>query len=136
NGVALIAALCHGTESVSRVDGVVGPGPGGVAAAMGIAACMGTRAVMGLGPTDCAVLADESASPTDLALDLLAEAEHGQDSSALLVTPSRDLADAVRSALERQIPSLPAARREVVEWVFGAEGLGALVVAPWDEAVE
>src|SRR5690606_276064 len=40
NGVALIAALCHGTESVSRVDGVVGPGPGGVAAAMGIAACM------------------------------------------------------------------------------------------------
>jgi histidinol dehydrogenase len=136
NGVGLIAALCHGTESAPSVDGIVGPGPSGIAAAMGIAACFGKRTVVGLGPTDCAVLADDGANPTNLALDLLAEAEHGKDSSALLVTPSSALAGAVRSELERQIAVLPAARRQVVEWVFGPNGLGALVVAAWDAGVE
>jgi histidinol dehydrogenase len=136
NGVALIAALCHGTPSAPGVDGIVGPGPSGIAAAMGIAACFGKRTVVGLGPTDCAILADYDANPTNLALDLLAEAEHGKDSSALLVTPSSALAGAVRAALERQIATLPAARRDGVEWVFGPNGLGALVVAPWDAGVE
>jgi histidinol dehydrogenase len=136
NGVALIAALCHGTESAASVDGIVGPGPGGIAAAMAIAACFGKRTVAGLGPTDCAILADEDANPTNVALDLLAEAEHGKDSSALLVTPSSALAGAVRSEIERQIALLPAARRPAVEWVFGPHGLGALVVAPWDAGVE
>lgn len=135
NGVALIAALCQGTPSIRRVDGIVGPGPGAIAAAMGIAACLGARTVAGLGPTDCAILADDSANPTNLALDLMAEAEHGKDSSALLVTPSHPLADRVRGEIARQLADVPAARRKVLEHVFGAEGLGALVVAPWDEAV-
>ncbi|HTV20611.1 MAG TPA: histidinol dehydrogenase [Polyangiaceae bacterium] len=135
NGVALIAALGRGTSSISRVDGIVGPGPAGIAAAMGIAACLGSRTVVGLGPTDCAILADESANATNVALDLMAEAEHGKDSSALLVTPSAALATRVRGELTRQLARVPAARREVVEHVFGADGFGALVVAPWDEAV-
>jgi histidinol dehydrogenase len=135
NGVALIAAACQGTETIPRVDGVVGPGPGAVAAAMGIAACLGARTVVGLGPTDCAILADESANPTHLALDLMAEAEHGKDSSALLVTPSASLAARVASELARQLGSVPEPRRQVLEHVFGASGLGALVIAPWDDAV-
>jgi histidinol dehydrogenase len=135
NGVALIAAACQGTESVPRVDGVVGPGPGGIAAAMGIAACLGARTVVGLGPTDCAILADESANATNVALDLMAEAEHGKDSSALLVTPSAALAARVGSEIERQLGAVPDSRRAVLEHVFGADGLGALVVAPWDEAL-
>jgi histidinol dehydrogenase len=135
NGVALIAAACQGTESVPRVDGVVGPGPGGIAAAMGIAACLGARTVVGLGPTDCAILADESANATNVALDLMAEAEHGKDSSALLVTPSAALAARVGRELERQLGAVPDSRRAVLEHVFGADGLGALVVAPWDEAL-
>jgi histidinol dehydrogenase len=135
NGVALIAAACQGTESVPRVDGVVGPGPGGIAAAMGIAACLGAHTVVGLGPTDCAILADESANATNVALDLMAEAEHGKDSSALLVTPSAALAARVGSEIERQLGAVPDSRRAVLEHVFGADGLGALVVAPWDEAL-
>jgi histidinol dehydrogenase len=135
NGVALIAAACQGTESVPRVDGVVGPGPGGIAAAMGIAACLGARTVVGLGPTDCAILADESANATNVALDLMAEAEHGKDSSALLVTPSAALAARVGREIERQLGAVPDSRRAVLEHVFGADGLGALVVAPWDEAL-
>jgi histidinol dehydrogenase len=136
NGVALIAALCHGTESVASVDGIVGPGPRGIAAAMGIAGCLGKRSVVGLGPTDCAILADESANPANVALDLLTETEHGKDSSALLVTPSSDVAGAIRSELERQIAILPAARRGVLEWAFGPQGLGTLVVAPWEASVD
>lgn len=135
NGVALIAALCQGTSSIARVDGIVGPGPGGIAAAMGIAACLGSRTVVGLGPTDCAILADESANATNVALDLMAEAEHGKDSSSLLVTPSGALAARVQSEMARLSASVPAARRAVLAHVFGSDGLGALVVAPWDEAV-
>lgn len=135
NGVALIAALCQGTPSIARVDGIVGPGPGGIAAAMGIAACLGSRTVVGLGPTDCAILADESAQPTNVALDLMAEAEHGPDSSALLVTPSAALVARVQSELTRLLAGVPSARRAVLEHVFGADGFGALVVAPWDEGV-
>jgi len=136
NGVALIAALCRGTESIRSVDGIVGPGPAGVAAAMGIAGCLGKRTAPGLGPTDCAILADETAHPINVALDLLAEAEHGKDSTSLLVTPCGELAGAVLSELERQIVGLPAARREVVEHVFGPAGQGALVVASWEAAIE
>lgn len=135
NGVALIAALCLGTATIPRVDGIVGPGPGAVASAMGIAACLGARTVVGLGPTDCAILADASASATNLALDLMAEAEHGRDSSALLVTPSAELARRVAAEIGRQLANVPAARRQVLEHVFGPDGLGALVVAPWDDAV-
>jgi histidinol dehydrogenase len=135
NGVALIAALCLGTGSIARVDGIVGPGPGAVAAAMGIASCLGARTVVGLGPTDCAVLADASANATNVALDLMAEAEHGKDSSALLVTPSRALVQRVANEIERQLVSVPAARREVLEHVFGPAGFGSLVVAPWDDAL-
>jgi histidinol dehydrogenase len=135
NGVALIAALCHGTESIPPVDGIVGPGPRSIAAAMGIAGCLGKRTALGLGPTDCAILADEGASPENLALDLLAEAEHGKDSCSLFVTPSAELASTVQAELERRIAELPSARREIVEWVFGPRGFGSLVVAPFRDAV-
>jgi histidinol dehydrogenase len=135
NGVGLIAASCQGSDSVPRCDGIVGPGPRGVAAAMGIAACLGARTAMGLGPTDCAILADESANATNVALDLLAEAEHGKDSSALLVTPSAELAARVADEIEQQLGAVPDSRRQVLQHVFGARGYGALVVACWDEAV-
>jgi histidinol dehydrogenase len=102
---------------------------------MAIAGCLGKRTALGLGPTDCAILADEGASPENLALDLLAEAEHGKDSCSLLVTPSRELAVAVQAELVRRIAELPSARRDILEWVLGPRGFGALVVAPFSEAV-
>ena len=130
NGVALIAAATHGTESLARVAGVFGPGPGGIAVAMATAGMYGLKTALGLGPTDCAVLADDSADPRLVAWDLASEAEHGSDSAALLATPSATFADRVARELERIIVGTTAPRRQNLLDVFGAEGRGMLVVCP------
>jgi histidinol dehydrogenase len=136
NGVAIIAAFTFGTESIAPVDGVFGPGPPGIAAAMGLAGSFGRRAVVGIGPTDCMVMADASADPSKLALDLMSEAEHGPDSSAMLITTSGALAEQVRSLLEKRLPEAVPARRAHLAHVFGELGLGALVVVTsWDEGL-
>jgi histidinol dehydrogenase len=61
NGVALLAGMTFGTESIPEVAGMFGPGPAGIAAAMSVAFSYGKKAVVGIGPTDCAIIADESA---------------------------------------------------------------------------
>ena len=128
NGVGLIAAATHGSESLSRVDGVFGPGPGGIAVAMGMAGMFGLKTVVGIGPTDCAVLADDSADPRLVAWDLASEAEHGPDSASLLVTTSETLARAVAAHLVEIIASSPEPRRSNLQQVFGSAGRGMLVV--------
>jgi histidinol dehydrogenase len=128
NGVALIAAATHGTESLPRVAGVFGPGPGGIAVAMGMAGMYGLKTVVGIGPTDCAVLADDSADPELVAWDLASEAEHGADSTSLLVTPSEALAQAVAERLVLIIEGAEAPRRDYLRIVFGDKGRGMLVV--------
>jgi histidinol dehydrogenase len=130
NGVALIAAATHGTESLPRVAGVFGPGPGGIAVAMGMAGMYGLKTVVGIGPTDCAVLADDSADPELIAWDLASEAEHGADSASLLVTPSAALARAVSERLALIIERAEPARRSHLQAVFGEAGRGLLVVSP------
>jgi histidinol dehydrogenase len=130
NGVALLAAATHGTESLPRVAGVFGPGPGGIAAAMATAGMFGLKTVVGIGPTDCAVLADDSADPRFVAWDLASEAEHGPDSASLLVTPLEAFASAVARELTRIISGAPVTRRENLRHVFGATGRGMLVVSP------
>lgn len=97
-GAQAIAALAYGTESVPRVDRIVGAGGPWVTAAK--------RAVAGevsidlpAGPSECVVLAGSGADPTLVALDLLAQAEHGPDSLAILVTDDERVADAVLAAL-------------------------------------
>jgi histidinol dehydrogenase len=134
NGVALIAAATHGTESLPRVAGVFGPGPGGVAVAMGMAAMYGLKTVVGIGPTDCAVLADDSADPELVAWDLASEAEHGADSASLLVTPSAALARAVAERLAVVIEGVDPTRRAYLRQVFGEAGRGLLVVTPTFDA--
>jgi histidinol dehydrogenase len=130
NGVTLIAAATHGTESLPRVAGVFGPGPGGIAVAMGMAGMYGLKTVVGIGPTDCAVLADDSADPELIAWDLASEAEHGADSASLLVTPSAALARAVSERLALIIERAEPARRSHLQAVFGEAGRGLLVVSP------
>jgi histidinol dehydrogenase len=130
NGVALLAAATHGTESLPRVAGVFGPGPGAIAIAMATAGMFGLKTVVGIGPTDCAVLADESAEPRLVAWDLASEAEHGPDSASLLATSSESLARAVATELGAIIDGAPAARRENLCQVFGEAGRGMLVVTP------
>ncbi len=130
NGVALIAAATHGTESLPRVAGVFGPGPGGIAVAMAMAGMFGLKTVVGIGPTDCAVLADDTADPRLVAWDLASEAEHGPDSAALLATASERFARAVAAELASIIEAAPAARLSNLRHVFGEGGRGMLVVSP------
>jgi len=130
NGVGLIAGLTLGTESVPEADGIYGPGPAGIAAAMSVAFSYGKRTVVGIGPTDCAVIADESANPDSIARNLMCEGEHGPDSSVLLVTTSRPFAEAVAAALARRIPATEEKRRGFLTIMFGEKGMGAVAAVP------
>jgi histidinol dehydrogenase len=130
NGVAIIAGMTMGTESVPEVDGIFGPGPAGIAAAMSVAFSYGKRTVVGIGPTDGAVIADESADPDWIARNLMCEAEHGPDSAVLLVTTSQNLADQVSRILKDRIPSVREDRSRILTAVFSQQGMGSLIVVP------
>ena len=101
NGPAGIAALTFGTATVQRVAKIVGPGSPAVTAAQVLAQRYGTATQMLCGPSESLLIADESADPWRLALDLVNEAEHGADSAATLVT---DSADAGRGGRGRRRP--------------------------------
>ncbi|HEY3233514.1 MAG TPA: histidinol dehydrogenase [Polyangiaceae bacterium] len=128
NGVAMIAGFTLGTDSLSTVAGIFGPGPSGITLAMGLAAMSGKRTCLGLGPSDCLVLCDETANPNLVARDLMTEAEHGPDSSSVLVTTSRELCERVQSALTAFIAEVAEPRRQVLEQLFDRGGRGALVL--------
>ncbi|NTW39832.1 MAG: histidinol dehydrogenase [Cellulomonadaceae bacterium] len=110
NGPAGIAALAFGTESVPKVRKVCGPGSPPVTIAQIEVQRFGTASVMLLGPSESLVLADDSADPYLLAADLLNEAEHGPDSSSVLVTDSAELLAKVQVEVARQLADLPAPR--------------------------
>lgn len=107
-GAQAIAALAYGTESIPKVDKIVGPGNAFVAEAK--------KQVFGMvsidmiaGPSEILVIADGKSDPTHVAADLLSQAEHDKLASAVLVTDSEALANAVGDELEKQIPQLPRA---------------------------
>lgn len=133
NGPAGIAALGFGTESIPKVRKVVGPGSPAVTIAQVEMQRHGLATMMLLGPTESLVIADESADAARLASDLLIEAEHGEDSSVVLVSTSSVLVDAVDSELERQLAALPTVRSDAARASLGANG-GAVLVATLDEA--
>ena len=104
-GAQAVAALAYGTESVPRVDKIVGPGNAFVAEAK--------RQVYGVvsidmiaGPSEILIVADGKSDPRHVAADLLSQAEHDKLASAVLVTDSAELASAVQAEIERQIPLL------------------------------
>jgi histidinol dehydrogenase len=135
NGVALIAALAFGTESVPKVDAIYGPGPPAVMAALGYVGIYGTRTGPPMGPSECMIVADRDADPSQLAADLLNESEHGPDSSAVLVTDSRGLASRVVELLDRMAEGLPDPRDGYVRESLSAHGM-AVVVDGWEQAAE
>lgn len=129
-GAQAIGALAHGTATLRRVDKIVGPGNIYVACAK--------RLVFGLvdidgiaGPSEILVIADDGADPEVVAADLLSQAEHDEDAYALLVTLSREQADRVAGALERQLAELP--RRAVAEASVRAHA-ACFVAGDLDEA--
>jgi len=128
-GAQAIAALAYGTASIGRVHKITGPGSGFVSAAKRL--LYGTVDVgLPAGPSESITLADATADPELLARDLLIEAEHGPDSSSLLVTDSRALAEAVMTLLPGKMAALPEWRRAFCRTVFEApEGTGGIVLA-------
>ena len=107
-GVQAIAALAYGTESVRKVDKIVGPGNSYVAAAK-LRVASDVAIDMPAGPSEILIVADETADPACVAADLLAQAEHGPDSACVLVTTSATLAKRVATSLTAQIASLATA---------------------------
>ncbi len=131
-GAQAIAALAYGTASLPRVDKIVGPG--------NLFVTLAKRQVYGavgidglLGPTETLVIADDSANPATVAADLLAQAEHDVLAQAILVTPSRPLAEAVAAEVGRQTEQL--SRAEIVAQSLPHAG-GAVLVRDLDEAFE
>ena len=134
NGPAGVAAAAFGTETIPAHSRVIGPGSPPVALAQLEVRAYGVDTVV-LGPTESMVVADESADPVLLAADLLNEAEHGTDSTVVLVTPSQSVIDAASIEVDRQAAQLPPARKEAVESALGVNG-GAVLVESMDEAFE
>ena len=127
NGPAGIAALGFGTDTMPKVRKIVGPGSPAVTIAQVEMQRHGVATMMLLGPTESLVIADDSADPALLAADLLIEAEHGTDSTVVLVTPSASLADAVDSELRRQLAGLTAVRATAARASLGPNGGCVLV---------
>jgi histidinol dehydrogenase len=105
-GAQAVAALAYGTETIPKVDKIVGPGNAYVAEAK--KQVFGKVAIdMIAGPSEILVVADSTCNPKFVAADLLSQAEHDRMASAVLVTDSEELAKNVSSELEKQIPELP-----------------------------
>jgi histidinol dehydrogenase len=134
NGPAGIAALGFGTETIPRVRKIVGPGSPAVTIAQVEMQRHGVATMMLLGPTESLVIADHTADPRLLAADLLVEAEHGTDTSVVLVSTDRDTAIATDAELDRQLVDLPDVRAEAARAALGPNG-GCVLVDSLDEAV-
>ena len=123
-GAQAVAALAYGTESIPKVDKIVGPGNAFVAEAK--------KQVFGLvsidmiaGPSEILVIADGKSNPAHVAADLLSQAEHDKLASAVLVTDSEELAQAVAQEIEKQLPLLP--REEIAR--ASIDNNGKIIVA-------
>ena len=135
NGPAGVAALAFGTETVPKVRKVVGPGSPAVTCAQVEVQRYGTVTTMLIGPSESLVIADESANPRLLAADLLNEAEHGHDSSSLLVTDSEEILAAAQQEVADQLARLPEPQRGYASQSLGVNG-GAILVRNMSEAAE
>src|SRR5919206_578384 len=129
-GAQAIAALAYGTASVPQVDKIAGPG--------NLFVVLAKKAVYGVvgiealpGPTETLLIADERADPQLAAADLLAQAEHDLVASAIMLTPSRPIAEATQAEVARQLEALE--RAEVAAQSIAQRG-GIVVVPDLDEA--
>ncbi len=123
-GAQAIGALAFGTESIPKVDKIVGPG--NIYVALAKKAVYGHVSIDAIaGPSEILVLADETANPTYVAADLLSQAEHDELASAILVTTSRELAEQVEKEVERFVNQL--SRKAILE--KSLDNYGYLLVA-------
>jgi len=106
-GAQAIAAMAYGTETIPRVDKIFGPGNQYVTKAKEMVQSEGVAIDMPAGPSEVLVIADDSADPSFVASDLLAQAEHGPDSQVVLLTDSNELLSKVRNEVDNQLRELP-----------------------------
>jgi histidinol dehydrogenase len=131
-GAQAVAAMAYGTETVTPVQKVVGPGNRWVTAAK--AAVRGDVDIDFLaGPSEILILADGTADPSFVAADLLAQAEHDAHASVVAVTADPDLAAAVVDELDDRVPAVE--RRETVEAALGSDASGVFLARSMSEAV-
>ena len=131
-GVQAIGAMAYGTESIPKVYKIFGPGNQYVMAAKQEVSLHDVAIDMPAGPSEVAVLADETANPAYVASDLLSQAEHGVDSQSILITTSEELINAVQEEVEKQLSVLP--RKEITEKSLSHSKL--ILVSSVDEAIE
>ncbi|MCF8197330.1 MAG: histidinol dehydrogenase [Sulfuritalea sp.] len=121
-GAQAVAALAYGTQTLPQVDKIVGPGNAYVAAAK--RRVFGTVGIdMVAGPSEVLVIADASANPDWVAIDLFAQAEHDELAQAILLSPDAEFISQVAASIERLLPTMP--RREVI--AASLKGRGALI---------
>ncbi len=133
-GAQAVAAVAYGTETVPRCDKIVGPGSPWVVAAKRLLADRIDPGVPA-GPSESLILADASADGRLAALDLIIESEHGDDSSAFLVTDSRAVAEAARTAIPEYWAELGPQRSAFSRAVLGGENGGIVLAESFDAAV-
>lgn len=133
-GAQAIAALAYGTESIPPCQKVVGPGSMYVTAAKRLLAQI-IDPGLPAGPSESIVVADETADPELVCADLFIEAEHGSDSSALLITDSSRLAEEVSVYAEEYLLRIPGERRGYIRDVFSGYG-GIILVDDMQQAIE
>jgi len=131
-GSQAIAAMAYGTESVSQVSKIFGPGNQYVTTAKQLVQSEGIAIDMPAGPSEVCIIADDTANPEFVAADLLSQAEHGTDSQVVFIATSEVLITEVLNCLGKQIESLP--RKQVA--AAALQNSVALLVKDMDEAVE
>lgn len=131
-GAQAIAAMAYGTQSIPAVDKIVGPGNIYVTVAKKL-----VYGVVGIdmlaGPSEVCILADDTANPRYVAIDMLTQAEHDVHTAAFLITPSPALAQAVLQEIEKAVAELP--RRDILQQTLTQNG-GILITRNMDEAVD
>ncbi|HFC53508.1 MAG TPA: histidinol dehydrogenase [Gammaproteobacteria bacterium] len=131
-GAQAIAALAYGTQSVPRVDKIVGPGNIYVATAKGMV--FGSVGIdMIAGPSEILVVCDGGTHPDWIAMDLFSQAEHDEDAQAILLTPDATFLDRVAASMERLLPEME--RADIIRASLSARG-ALIQVRDLDEAVE
>lgn len=131
-GAQAIGALAYGTASVPRVDKICGPG--NLFVTLAKRQVFGAVGIDGLpGPTETLIIADDGADPGNVAADLLAQAEHDVIATAILLTPSLELARAVQAEVEARVAALE--RQEIIR-VSLAQRSGVLITADVEQALE
>lgn len=135
NGPAGIAALGFGTQTIDPVRKIVGPGSPAVTAAQVEMQQFGVSTMMVLGPTESMMVVDHTTDAHRAALDLLIEAEHGDDSTVVLVSTDRGMIDAIDAELQRLLVELPTHRADAARAALGVNG-GAVLVTSLADACE